>query len=145
MKVNDALALVGVALVFAHTEGQTPNPCTYTSPTGATVRCQTIHWARTLAVATHSHATAVVLGSLSSLNRAEGTTAVTPLGNVRINPCQKVTLCDAMQTNSACCVQVRQYPKPTRVASSVVGMTRAFLPGERHQAPGTIPLDLMRR
>eukprot|EP01048_Picozoa_sp_COSAG05_P022626 COSAG05_NODE_4600_length_1443_cov_1.503720_1_plen_342_part_00 len=50
--------------------------------------------------------------SLSALNSASGNIATTPLGNVRINPCQKVTLCDAMQTGSGCCVQVNDTSHP---------------------------------
>lgn len=71
--------------------GQTGTPCTFTAPTGASI-------------------------NLASLNKAEGTLGTSPLGNFRINPCQKVTLCDAMQTGSGCCMQLNdtQHPGTSR-------------------------------
>lgn len=50
--------------------------------------------------------------SLSSLNNPAGNKVSTPLGNAVINPCTKVTLCDAMQPGSTCCVQVNDTAHP---------------------------------
>eukprot|EP01052_Picozoa_sp_SAG31_P054547 SAG31_NODE_14584_length_798_cov_0.788269_1_plen_40_part_10 len=38
--------------------------------------------------------------SFSSLGTPAGNTAVTPLGNARINPCTKIQVCDAIQPGS---------------------------------------------
>ena len=101
MDARDLLATFLAVACFAG--AQTPNPCSFTSG-GKTV-------------------------SLSGLNTASGNLAVTPLGNVQINPCAKVTLCDAMQFGSACCVQVNdtRHPGTSRWISCGVNAKPAVL------------------
>lgn len=64
--------------------------------------------------------------SLSSLNNPAGNKVVTPLGNVLINPCSKVTLCDAMQPGSTCCVQVNDTNHPGSARWISCGTTPKF-------------------
>ncbi len=63
--------------------------------------------------------------SLSTLNNPAGNKVATPLGNAMINPCSKVTLCDAMQTGSTCCVQVNDTNHPGAARWISCGMTPA--------------------
>ena len=56
-------------------EAQAAPSCSFTTPTGSSI-------------------------SLSALNTPAGSIATTPLGNIRVNPCMKVTLCDAMQVRA---------------------------------------------
>ena len=86
-KVDRARSLLGPGSLVEPSSSPAPSTCTLTSATGTKI-------------------------DLTSLNRPEGNMVVTPLGNMLVNPCTKVTVCDAMQPESACCVQVNDTAHP---------------------------------
>lgn len=51
--------------------------------------------------------------NFAALGNPAGNIVDTPLGNARMNPCSKVTLCDAIQPGSICCIQVRDAHAPS--------------------------------
>jgi hypothetical protein len=50
--------------------------------------------------------------NFQSLGSPAGNLVDTPLGNARLNPCSKVTICDALQPGSICCIQVNDTAHP---------------------------------
>ena len=64
--------------------------------------------------------------SFASLGSANGNIAVTPLGNARINPCTKVTICDALQPGSICCIQINSTTSPGTGSWVSCGTTWTF-------------------
>ncbi len=50
--------------------------------------------------------------SFNALGSPAGNLVDTPLGNARMNPCSKVTICDALQPGSICCLQVNDTAHP---------------------------------
>lgn len=79
---------------------------------------------------------------LTSLNNPSGNKVVTPLGNILINPCHKVTLCDAMQTGSMCCVQMNDTAHPGASRWISCGTTPHVVPLGGGDAPRAFETSL---
>ena len=61
-----------------------------------------------------------------SLGSPAGNLVDTPMGNARINPCSKVTICDALQPGSICCIQVNDTAHPGSGSWVSCGTTPTF-------------------
>ena len=131
--------MLGATLVtnLLEVAGQVPGSCTYTSA------------CRPLAPPRHSRlpALSLLLFALTvpclllrgcagpsggapvnfmSLGSPAGNLVDTPMGNARINPCSKVTICDALQPGSICCIQVNDTAHPGSGSWVSCGTTPTF-------------------
>ena len=61
-----------------------------------------------------------------SLGSPAGNLVDTPMGNARMNPCSKVTICDALQPGSICCIQVNDTAHPGSGSWVSCGTTPTF-------------------